>query len=211
MKETIVLIGGGGHCKSCLEVIEAQNKYTVAGIVDVPDKKGTKILGYEIFAADDELERLAREYDNFLISLGQVKTAEKRGHLYRRCKELKVSLPLIVSPLATVSPHAVLKEGTIAMHGVQINAGARIGENCIINTGAIIEHDAVIEDDCHIATGSIVNGGCHIGHGSLVGSNSVLIQEVSLAPETIIGAGSVVICSIDQGGVYAGTPARKIG
>ncbi len=211
MKETIVLIGGGGHCKSCLEVIEAQNKYKVAGIVDVPDKKGSKILGYEIFASDNDLEGLAREYDNFLISLGQIKSGEKRKQLYRRCKELKANLPLIVSPLATVSPHARLKEGTIVMHGVQINAAAQIGENCIINTGAIIEHDAVIEDDCHIATGSVVNGGCHVGKGSLVGSNSVLVQEVSLAPETVIGAGSVVICSLEQSGTYAGTPARKIG
>ncbi len=39
-KPNIILIGGGGHCKACIDVIEQENKYTIAGIIDVPEKVG---------------------------------------------------------------------------------------------------------------------------------------------------------------------------
>ena len=39
MKEKIILIGGGGHCRACIDVIEQEGRFTIAGIVDVPEKK----------------------------------------------------------------------------------------------------------------------------------------------------------------------------
>ena len=57
MKKNI-LIGGGGHCKSCIDVIEQEGKYRIAGIVDLPEKLHQKILGYKIIAIDDDLPRL---------------------------------------------------------------------------------------------------------------------------------------------------------
>ena len=35
----IILIGGGGHCVSCIDVIEAGKKYKIMGILDNKDKK----------------------------------------------------------------------------------------------------------------------------------------------------------------------------
>ncbi|MDK9694251.1 MAG: acetyltransferase, partial [Sulfurimonas sp.] len=45
MKEEIILIGGGGHCKSVIDVIEQQNSFVIAGIVDKKELVGTKVLG----------------------------------------------------------------------------------------------------------------------------------------------------------------------
>ena len=49
MKQRIVLIGGGGHCKSCIDVIEQQGVYQIAGIVDLPEgvSVNAKIVGVE--------------------------------------------------------------------------------------------------------------------------------------------------------------------
>ena len=88
MKEKIILIGGGGHCKSCIDVIEQEGKYRVAGIVDVPEKLNQKILGYEIVATDDDLPHLVNEYENFLIALGQIKSPDKRIMLFEEVKNL---------------------------------------------------------------------------------------------------------------------------
>ena len=151
MKEKIILIGGGGHCKSCIDVIEQEGKYRIAGIVDVSEKLHQKVLGYEIIATDDDLPRLVNEYENFLITLGQIKSPEKRIRIFQTLKDLGAKLPVIISPLAYVSKHAEIGDGTIIMHHSLINAGAKIGSNCIINSKALIEHDAIIEDHCHIA------------------------------------------------------------
>ena len=39
----IILIGGGGHCKSCIDVIENGNKYKIRGIIDKKKKFSTKL------------------------------------------------------------------------------------------------------------------------------------------------------------------------
>ncbi len=210
MAEDLVLIGGGGHCRACIDVIEAENKFKIAGIVDIKEKKDTIVLGYKVFASDEDLPSLVVEYKNFLITVGQTGHSDKRKLMFAALKKLNARLPVIVSPYSYVSKHAEIGEGTIAMHGTFINAGARIGKNCIINTAAIVEHDAVIEDHCHISTGSIVNGECHVGEGVLLGSNSVVINNLGIVGGTVIGAGSVVTRSIDDSGTYAGVPVRKI-
>jgi len=102
MKEKIILIGGGGHCKSCIDVIEQEGIFQIAGIVDVPEKLHQKILGYEIIATDDDLPRLAEEYVNFLITLGQIKSPDKRIRLFDEVKRLGGRLPVIISPMAYV-------------------------------------------------------------------------------------------------------------
>ncbi|MCL4456664.1 MAG: acetyltransferase [Nitrospirae bacterium] len=208
--EDIVLIGGGGHCRSCIDVIETENKFRIAGIVDIKEKKGTRILGYEIFGCDEDLPDLTSKYKNFMITVGQVGLSNKRKELFESLRKYNISFPVIVSSHAYVSRHAHISEGTIIMYGVVINAGAKVGMNCIINTSSLIEHDAIIGDHCHISTGSIVNGECRIGEGSLIGSNSVINQCITIPENTIIGSGSVVIETISEKGTYAGNPARPI-
>lgn len=48
MREKITLIGGGGRCRSCIDVIEQEGKYQVAGIVDLPEKQGQSVLGCQL-------------------------------------------------------------------------------------------------------------------------------------------------------------------
>lgn len=189
MKEKIILIGGGGHCKSCIDVIEQEGTFQIAGIVDVSEKLHQKILGYEIIATDDDLTKLVNECKNFLITLGQIKSPDKRIKLFGKIKDLGGKLPLIISPLAYISKHAGIEEGTIIMHYVLVNAGATIGKNCIINTRALVEHDAVIEDHCHIATDAVINGGAKVGRGTFLGSNSITHELVEIGSNSVIGGG----------------------
>jgi len=189
MKPELILIGGGGHCKSCIDVIERENKYRIAGIVDTHEKKKQHVLGYEIIASDDELAELSKQYSNFLITLGQIKNPSKRIALFRQLAKESVCFPIVVSPHAYISLHAQIGEGTVVMHGAVVNAGAVIGKNCIINTSAVVEHDAVIGDHCHISTSCVVNGGAKIGNCSFIGSNAVIREYIEIGENSVIGAG----------------------
>jgi len=192
MKEKIILIGGGGHCKSCIDVIEQAGTFRIAGIVDLPEELHQEILGYKIIATDDDLPRLVNEYENFLITLGQIKSPEKRIRIFQTLKESGVKLPVIVSPLAYVSKHAKIEEGTIVMHYALVNAGAKINKNCIINTRALIEHDVVIEDHCHISTNAVINGGVKVGTGTFFGSNAVCKEYIEIGENAVIGCGAKI-------------------
>lgn len=182
MKDSILLIGGGGHCKSCIDVIEQEGRFRIAGIVDVPEKQGRKVLGYEILGSDDDLPGLVESCPNVLITLGQIKSPARRRELFDYLKRLGAQFPVIRSSISYVSPHAQVGEGSIIMHHAVINAGATVGRNCIVNSKALVEHDTVVGDHCHIATGATVNGDAAVGAGSFVGSNCVF-QEGAAAPD----------------------------
>ena len=59
MKE-IILIGGGGHCKSVIDVIEQESQFVIVGIVDKPELIRTEVLGYPVIGSDADLESLAK-------------------------------------------------------------------------------------------------------------------------------------------------------
>lgn len=191
MKEKIILIGGGGHCKSCIDVIEQEGRFTIAGIVDVPEKKQHNVLDYPVIGTDADLVELIKSFPNVLITLGQIKSPARRMELFNDLMQMGARFPVIKSPLAYVSPHAQVSEGTIVMHHALINAGASVGRNCIINTKALVEHDAIIEDHCHISTGAVVNGGVTIGSGSFFGSGAVSKEYTSIPANSFIKANSL--------------------
>ncbi len=157
VSKSLILIGGGGHCKSCIDVIEQSDKYQIVGILDKPELIGQKILGYDIIGTDDQITNLSVEGYDFLITIGQLRASQFRQILFNTLLKCNANVATVISPRAYVSQHAIVNEGTIVMHDVLINAGAYIGKNCIINSKALIEHDAVVEDHCHISTAATLN------------------------------------------------------
>lgn len=210
MKENIILVGGGGHCKSVIDVIESTEKYTILGIIDQKERIGEVILGYKIIGSDDNIDDVIKNCKNFHITVGHIKSNLTRVKLYNLIKSKGGHFPIIISPTAYVSKHAEIKEGTIIMHHAFVNSAAKIGVNCIINTGASIEHDAEISNHCHISTGAFVNGESKIGDNSFIGSNSTVIHCITIGENNLVAAGSVVTKNTEAGYIYTGNPAKKI-
>lgn len=209
MRKNIVLIGGGGHCKSCIDVICATNQYNIVGILDMPSELGKKILNYEIIGNDGDYLKYHKQGCVFLITVGQIKSATIRKRIFKELNNINAEIEIIIAPTAYVSENATIEKGTIVMHNAFINAGATIGLNNIINTGAVIEHDVSIGHNNHISTGARVNGDCKIGNENFVGSGVVIANGIELQDEIIIGAGSVVVKNISDKGTYVGSPAKQ--
>ena len=197
----LLLVGGAGHCRSCIDVIEAQGHYRIRGIVQPAADSADEILGYSVLGTDDDLPTLLQETPYALITVGQIRSPEIRIRLFELLKNLGAKLPMISSPQAYCSKHAVINEGTIIMHGVTVNAVAKIGANCIVNTQALIEHDATIADHCHISTGSRINGGVSIGKGSFIGSGAIVKEGVVIGESVVISAGQVILRDVPSGAV----------
>jgi sugar O-acyltransferase (sialic acid O-acetyltransferase NeuD family) len=188
----ILLIGAGGHCKSCIDVIEQIGEWQIAGIIDRKDSGVTDVLGYPVIGCDDDLPELKKQYDYAFVTVGQIQSAELKIKLFNRLKSLGFKQPVLISPLAYVSKHAKIGEGSIVMHCAMVNAAAKIGNNCIINSKALIEHDAVIHDDCHISTGASINGVVVVGEQTFVGSHATTKQAIVIPSKSFIKAGSLV-------------------
>lgn len=200
----IVLIGGGGHCRSCIEVIETSGAYKIIGVIDNALATGEFIYGYKILGADQDIPSLLSEYDSALITIGHIKSSQKRSELYGYLKSKNIVLPTIISPNSIISSHAIILGGTVVMHGVIVNASAFIGENCILNSQSLIEHDVVIGSNCHISTGAKINGGVTVGDGTFIGSGVIIREGVEVGANCTVGAGVVVLKNIPDQTVYLG-------
>lgn len=204
-RKNLILVGGGGHCKSVIEVAESAG-YTIRGILDIPELVGKSVLGYPVIDTDDEIENYIKEAA-FVVTVGHIKDASLRIKLHDKITNAGGEFATIIASTARVSRYARVGEGTVVMHNAFVNADATIGRGCIINTYANIEHDAEIGDYCHISTGAMVNGNCKVGNETFVGSQSVMSNGIEIIAGCIVGAASFVRKSITRKGIYSGNPA----
>ena len=195
--DKILLFGGGGHSKACIDVIESSGEFEISGIVD-PFLKELD-LPYELINKEEPYEFLRKTIDNAIITVGQIKHADVRKKIYSRLKAYKFNLPVIQSRYAYKSKYSEVNEGTILMHFSLVNSFSTIGKNCIINSKSLLEHDVVVGDHCHIATGAILNGGVKVGDETFIGSNTVIAQGKCIGNKCVISAGLFINEDIPDG------------
>ena len=130
----------------------------------------------------------------------------------------------------------VIKESSFVHPKASVTGNVIIGENVYIGPGAAIRGDwgqIIIEDGCnvqenctihmfpgttvllkesaHIGHGAIIHGGT-IGRNCLIGMNSVIMDDVILGDECIVGALSFVPAKaqFENRSLIVGNPAKKI-
>jgi sugar O-acyltransferase (sialic acid O-acetyltransferase NeuD family) len=204
LMKSILLVGAGGHAKACIDVIETEGRFRIGGLVDKEADTSKSILGYPIIGDDAELEALRSDYDFAFVAIGQIRSPNPRIQAYDALRALNFTVPAIVSPLAHVSSHARVADGTIIMHGAIVNAATSIGRNCIINSRALIEHDVTVGDHCHVATAATINGSVIIEDGVFIGSGATTTQGVTIGERCIVGARTLVRRDLSADTVYTG-------
>lgn len=187
----LILIGGGGHCKSCIDVIESTGTNKIVGIVD--NNENLESIGdYAYLGRDEQLSELLVEGRFGLVTVGQIKRSATRQKIFEILKDCGAVPSAIVSPLAYRSSTSTIGDGTIVMHAVVVNSYAEIGENCIINSQALIEHDVVVQSHSHISTGARINGGVSIGENCFIGSGAVVHHGKAIGDNCVVSAGAIV-------------------
>lgn len=201
--KSLILIGGGGHCKSIIEAAESVDR-EIRGILDLPEYYGSECLGYKVIGNDDDIPKFVDDCE-FIVTLGFIKNPAPRIKLHRLVEKYGGKFAIVIASTAQVSRHAKIGDGTVILHHATVNAGASIGFGCIINTASNIEHDVTVRDFCHISTGAMINGGCTVGESCFVGSGAVIANGVTVTNRCVIGAGSIILRDLSKTSTYYGT------
>jgi len=209
--ESILLIGGGGHCKSVIDTIIKSGLYSIYGIIDLKDNIGNTINNIKIIDSDDNLEKYFNEgVRNAFITVGSIGNPNLRIKLYDIGKKYGFNFPTIIDSSAIIAEDVLIEEGTFVGKGAIINTGCSIGKNCIINTGSIVEHECNLGNFVHISPGAVLCGGVNVGNLSHIGANSTVIQYKSIGESVIIGAASVITKNIKDSVKVYGNPGREV-
>lgn len=211
MNRKILLIGGGGHCKSVLDSLIRSGNYSEIGIVDKNENIGKHVLGISIIGCDSDLIKLYENgYNYAFVTLGSTGDASQRIKLFSMLEKIGFEIPNIVDSTSTISENANMSYGIYMGKNVVVNAGVSIGKGAIINTSSTIEHDCTVGNFSHIATGSVLCGEVCTGENVHIGANSVIKQRVNIGANTIIGMGSVVLHDIAGSMIAYGNPCREV-
>ena len=210
MGKKLLLIGGGGHCRSVLDSVRAAGIYDEFGIIDFAEGG---CAGVPVIGRDEDIPRLVREgWTDGIITVGSAGNTGIRRRLYAMLKEQDcgLRLPAVIDPAAAVSAGAEIREGAFIGKRAVVNTGAVIGECAIINSGAIIEHDCRIGALAHVSPGAVCCGQVQVGEGAHIGAGSAVRQLVRIGERAVIGIGSVVIRDIPAGATAYGNPCRVV-
>jgi len=210
MNNNLLLIGGGGHCKSIIDSLLDKNDYSKIAVIDMPEKIGTNILGIPVIGNDNDIKDLYNlEYTYGFVSIGTIGNTDLKVKLYNKIKNIGFTVPNIFDVTSTINKYSELGDGIYAGKKSVVNADVKIGSGVIINTGAIIEHDCEISDFCHIAPGAVLCGNVKIGRNTHIGAGTVVKQGVTIGANAMIGIGSVVTKDIASGTTAYGNPCRE--
>ncbi len=191
MKKKLLIIGAGGHAKSCIDIIESSTNFKINFVLGKKKEINNKILNYRVNLIEDDLKKI-KGIQYGIVGIGQIKNSKRREYFYRLLKSSKIKIPKIISKNSYVSKYTNIGDGTVVFHNSMINADVKIGVNCIINSKSLIEHDVIVNDHVHISTGANINGGCNIGDGCFIGSGAILKEGVTVGKNCVVGAGVIL-------------------
>jgi len=123
-----------------------------------------------------------------------------------------------VHPQAAVTGNVIIGKDVYIAPGAAIRGdwgkiiikdGCNVQENCTIHMFPGVT--VVLEESAHIGHGAIIHGG-HIGQNCLVGMNSVVMDNVVLGDECIVGAMSFLKggMEIPERKLVVGNPAKIV-
>ncbi|UKS24986.1 acetyltransferase [Paenibacillus sp. HWE-109] len=205
-REKVVIIGGGGHAKVIIDIIQSTGTYEVIGFTSPIDVE--KSLCCVPYLGNDSIlpSLLKKKIKSFFVAIGENKLRKK---LFEELVALGFAPINAISPFAHISSYAALGKGVVVMPGAVVSTGAVIGDNVIINTLAGIDHECDISSHVHVAPGASLAGCIKIGEGTFIGVGTKIIPEIKIGEWAVIGAGSVVISDIPANAKVVGVPAKK--
>jgi sugar O-acyltransferase (sialic acid O-acetyltransferase NeuD family) len=202
----VFLFGYSGHAYVIIESFIAAG-FTIAGYFDYHEAK-TNPYQIPYFGFEGSVDVPAIVKSNFVFP--SVGDDSIRAKLVSSFEKHQLKQCVLIDPSAKVSQSSNIGLSTYVGVNSIINAQSQIGKGVVINTAAIIEHECEVQDFSHIAPAAVLCGNVSVGKGTFVGANAVVRNNTFICSDVILGAGSVVVKSIEEKGIWVGNPSKKV-
>jgi len=124
-----------------------------------------------------------------------------------------------------IGDNAKIGKNCVIGNGAYIDRNVVVGNDVKIHNKVLLYDPLVVEDNCFIGPGVCFTNDKYPKHnktrnlkkvswrvkkGASVGANAIILPDVNIGRNAIVGAGSVVTRSVPDGEVVCGNPARII-
>lgn len=189
----LALFGYGGHARE----VAVQISQPVTFFVDDQYSHGD-ILPISTFNPE--------EYEIMIA----VADCEERSRIVERLPKETKYFTFVHGTSLILDKNIEIGEGSFIGANCILTTNIKLGSHSILNRGNQIGHDCVIGDYFSAMPGAILSGNVTTGSKVYVGTNSTIIEKITITDNVKIGANAVVVKNINQEGTYVGVPVKKI-
>lgn len=209
----LIIVGIGEQAHLAYEYFTHDSDYEICGFsVDqqfLPQDK--KFLDKPVVPFENVESFFPPSEFNLFVAIPASQLNQLRKRFYLAGKEKGYKFASYVSSNAFKWHNVKIGENTFIFEDNTLQPFVEIGNNVILWSGNHIGHRTVIQDHCFITSHVVISGFCNIGEASFLGVNSTVNDKVHIAPNTVIGAASLVHKSITEpDGLYVGSPMKKV-
>jgi acetyltransferase EpsM len=198
----LLIYGGGGHAKSLIDLIRAEDRFQIIGIIDDGIPAGSLILGVPVLGGGELLHAMRRRgIFQAVNAVGGIGSIAPRLAVYQRLSDSGFNCITVIHHLAYVELTASVSDGCQVFFNAYIGSEVKVGFGSIINTSAIVSHDCELGDYVNISPGAILAGAVRVGERSLIGMGATINLGVTIGPGARIGNSAVVKADVPENGI----------
>ena len=206
----LAIIGSGDLGQQIAYHAIHDQQFEVVGFFDDFKIKGTLVDQVPVLGGMNDVSSRFEEglFEVLLLGIGY-KHMAKRAEVFDQFRN-KIPFARLIHSSSLVDASCTLGEGTVVYPGCLLDQKVVIHENVLINVGCCIAHHSEIGAHSFLSPRVAIAGFVTIEERCIIGINATLIDNLKIAAQTQIGAGAVVIKSIEKHGLYVGNPIKFI-
>ena len=199
----IVIFGAGDIARLAHFYFTTDSAHDVAGfVVDRAFRTADEFLGLSLSDVDDVTERYPPSDHLMFVALSYAKMNGLRAEKFAAMKQAGYRLASYVSSRCSYLTQTPPGENCFILEDNTVQPFVTIGNNVTLWSGNHIGHDVTIEDHCFITSHVVISGHVRVGARSFIGVNATLRNSITIAPQTLIGAGAIIMKDTVDKGVY---------
>jgi len=206
-----VIIGAGGHGREvhdvfiALQSTDEMKNMNFLGFIDDgnPNIELLKSRGSQLLGNSEILHSLPGVH--YVIGIGdpqvRAKLAEKAGS----CGLIAHTL---IHPNSSFGHNVVIGAGSVICSFASVTSDVTLGIHVHLNRNCTIGHDTIVGDFTSVHPLASISGNVRIGDRVLIGTHGVVLQNLRISANSIVGAGAVVTKDVEHGKTVVGVPAK---
>jgi sugar O-acyltransferase (sialic acid O-acetyltransferase NeuD family) len=207
----LIIFGAGDIAKLAHYYFTRDTDHEVAAFtVDKKYRKEANFLGLPLVSFEEVVKHYPPDSYKFFVALSYAKMNKVRAEKYNRAKALGYELVSYVSSKCSFLTGNPVGENCFILEDNTIQPFVKIHNNVTLWSGNHIGHDSIIEDHCFISSHVVVSGHVHIHKYCFLGVNSTVRNSITIAPETLVGAGALISDDTVEKGVYVPQRAKLL-
>ncbi|HEU4511189.1 MAG TPA: acetyltransferase [Pyrinomonadaceae bacterium] len=199
----LIIFGAGDIARLAHYYFTRDSEHQViAFTVDQKYRQGDTFLDLPLVSFEEVTNSYPPVEFKMFVALSYARMNKLREEKYYAAKEKGYELVSYISSRCSFLTDHPVGDNCFILEDNTIQPFVRIGNDVTLWSGNHIGHDATIEDHCFLASHIVVSGYVRIGNNCFIGVNATLRNSITIAPETLIGAGAVIMKDTVPKGVY---------